>query len=80
MKSRMESCACAGLERKLLLGWLQIVLTQGLAMPRVVAFDVSSLITHIHTPRYLYLPLHTGSQGHLSPCSVAGHTAGRTNY
>lgn len=75
----MESCACASLERKLLQGWLQIMLTLGLATPRVVAFVVSTLIMHVHTHRYLYLPLHTGSQGHLSLCSVAGHTL-RTNY
>lgn len=79
MKSRMESCACAGLETKWLQGWLQIMLTQELAMPRVVAFDVSSLITHIHTHGYLYLSFHTGTRGHLSPCSVAGHTSSSTN-
>lgn len=45
MKSRIESCACASVERKLLQGCLQIMLTQGLAMPRAVAFDVSSLMT-----------------------------------
>lgn len=80
MKSRMESCACASLETKWLQGWLQIMLTQELAMPRVVAFDVSSLITHIHTHGYLYLSFHTGTRGHLSPCSVAGHTSSSTNY
>lgn len=33
------------------------MLTQGLAMPRVVAFDVSSLIMHIHMHGYLYLSI-----------------------
>lgn len=61
-------------------GGFRLCSLRGLAMPRVVAFDESSLIRHIHTHRYLYFPLHTGSQGHLSLSSVAGHTSCRTNY
>lgn len=81
MKSRMEQCACASPETKLLQWWLQIMLKQRFETPRVVAFVVSLLIMHIHTHRYLYLPLHTNTQGHLSPCSLAGHIfRRRTTY
>lgn len=73
MKSRMEQCASASPERKLLQWWLQVMLTHRLETPRVVAFIVSLLVMHIHSHRYLYLPLHTNTQGHFSPCSVAGH-------
>lgn len=48
--------------------------------PRIVAFVVSLLIMHIYTCRYLYLPLHTNTQGYLSPCSVASLIFRRTTY
>lgn len=80
MKSKMEQCASASPERKLLQWWLQVMLTQRLERPRVVAFIVSLLIMHIHSHRYLYHPLQTNTQGHFPPCSVAGHIFRRMTY